>query len=103
MTIAEAKQPPSGATIAVPGTLLWRLLSMCLLFGAWEIAGRIPISVAFPSFIETMTALGQMAADGRLFAAYADTLKPLLIGVGVSGIFGVAECHRSFPFCCVNG
>lgn len=89
MTIAEAKQPPSGATIAVPGTLLWRLLSMCLLFGAWEIAGRIPISVAFPSFIETMTALGQMTADGRLFAAYGDTLKPLLIGVGVSAIFGV--------------
>ena len=89
MSIAEAKHPPSSATIAVPGTLLWRLLSMCLLFGVWEIAGRVPISIAFPSFIETMTALGQMTADGRLFTAYADTLKPLLIGVGISATFGV--------------
>ncbi len=89
MSIAATKQPPSGAIIAVTGTVFWRLLSISLLFGTWEIAGRIPISVAFPTFIETMTALGQMTADGRMFNAYADTLKPLLIGVGISGVFGV--------------
>ena len=68
---------------------MWRLLSICVLFGAWEIAGRIPISIAFPSFIETMTALGQMTADGCMLSAYAETLKPLVIGVGISGAFGV--------------
>ncbi len=75
--------------IAVPSTMIWRLLSICLLFGTWEIAGRIPISVAFPSFFETMTALGEMIVDGRLLKAYADTLKPLVIGVGISATFGV--------------
>jgi NitT/TauT family transport system permease protein len=75
--------------IAVPSTMIWRLLSICLLFGTWEIAGRIPISVAFPSFFETMTALGQMTIDGRMLAAYAETLKPLVIGVGISATFGV--------------
>ncbi len=75
--------------IAVPSTMIWRLLSICLLFGTWEIAGRIPISVAFPSFFETMTALGEMTVDGRLLKAYADTLKPLVIGVGISATFGV--------------
>ncbi len=75
--------------IAVPSTMIWRLLSIFLLFGAWEIAGRIPISIAFPSFFETMTALGEMIVDGRLLKAYADTLKPLVVGVGISASFGV--------------
>ena len=68
---------------------MWRLLSVCLLFGAWEIAGQIPISVAFPTFFETMAALWEMIVDGRMVKAYADTLKPLLIGVGLSGTFGI--------------
>lgn len=37
--------------------LLLKLLSATIVFGAWEIAGRIPISYAFPTFIESMTAL----------------------------------------------
>lgn len=68
---------------------VWRLLSMALVFGAWEIAGRVPISIAFPTFIETMTAFGQLVADGRMGKAYLITLEPLIIGVGISGIFGV--------------
>ena len=89
MSIAVAKQPSSSTKFAVSDTFIWRLLSICLLFGAWEIAGRIPISVAFPSFMETMTALGQMTIDGRMLAAYAETLKPLVVGVGISATFGV--------------
>jgi len=89
VSIAAANQPSTGTNIALPDTLIWRLLSICLLFGAWEIAGRIPISIAFPSFLETMAALGQMTVDGRMLNAYAETLKPLLIGVGISGAFGV--------------
>lgn len=89
MSIAATKQPSTGTSIAVPDILLWRLLSICVLFGAWEIAGRIPISIAFPSFMDTMTALGQMTMDGRMLSAYAETLKPLIIGVGISGAFGV--------------
>ncbi len=89
MSIAVAKPPSSSSTFAVSDTLIWRLLSICVLFGSWEIAGRIPISVAFPSFLETMTALGQMTIDGRILAAYAETLKPLVVGVGISATFGI--------------
>jgi len=89
VSIAVAKQPSSRTTFAASDTFIWRLLSICLLFGSWEIAGRIPISIAFPSFLETMTALGQMTIDGRMLAAYAETLKPLVVGVGISGAFGV--------------
>ncbi len=39
--------------------------------------------------METMTALGQMTIDGRMLAAYAETLKPLVVGVGISATFGV--------------
>ena len=67
-----------------------KLLSALIVFGTWEIAGRIPVSYAFPTFIESMKALAEMTFDGRLFTAYAETLKPLVIGVAISAIIGIA-------------
>ncbi|MCB2131814.1 MAG: ABC transporter permease, partial [Rhodobacteraceae bacterium] len=64
-------------------SLLLKLLSAALVFGAWEIAGRIPISYAFPTFLEAMSSLAQMAFDGTLLRAYAETLKPLVLGVAI--------------------
>lgn len=69
--------------------LLLKLLSAVLVFGAWEIAGRIPISYAFPTFLEAMAALARMAFDGTLLQAYAETLKPLVLGVAISAIIGI--------------
>lgn len=68
---------------------VYRLLSILGLFVLWEIAGRIPISVAFPTFSSTMDALLEMTADGRMLDAYIETLKPLAVGVFVSAFFGV--------------
>tara|TARA_B100000315_G_scaffold239584_1_gene258565 strand:- start:12762 stop:13490 length:729 start_codon:yes stop_codon:yes gene_type:complete len=65
------------------------VLSLILLFGAWEIAGRVPISIAFPTFFETMSSLGTMIIDGRMAKAYAKTLEPLVIGIGLSTAFGI--------------
>ncbi len=59
------------------------------MFGAWEIAGRIQVSYAFPTFLESMQALVAMTMDGTIFSAYAETLKPLLVGVSISAVFGV--------------
>jgi NitT/TauT family transport system permease protein len=69
--------------------LLLKLLSAAIVFGAWEIAGRIPISYAFPTFLETMQALIRLTLDGSIFAAYGETLKPLVIGVLISAILGI--------------
>ncbi len=66
-----------------------KLLSAILVFGAWEIAGRIPVSFAFPTFLESMQALFVMTFDGSIFTAYGETLKPLAIGVGISAFFGI--------------
>jgi hypothetical protein len=66
-----------------------RLVSAAIVFGAWEYAGRVPISPAFPTFWETMEALWGMIADGRLVHAYLITLEPLLIGLGASIVLGV--------------
>lgn len=71
-------------------TLFWRLLSLTLVLGAWEIAGQIPINPAFPAFSSTLAALYGLAADGSLFTAYGETLKPLAIGVGISASLGVS-------------
>ena len=68
----------------------WRLASIVLVCGAWEIAGRIPINYAFPSFSETVLAFGRMVADGSLPKAYVSTLQPLLLGVAISAGLGIA-------------
>lgn len=69
--------------------LMLKLLSAAIVFGAWEIAGRVPISYAFPTFVESITALARMIFDGTMFVAYAETLKPLILGVAISAVFGI--------------
>jgi NitT/TauT family transport system permease protein len=69
--------------------LLLKLLSGAIVFGAWEIAGRIPVSYAFPTFLESMQALVQLTLDGTMFKAYAETLKPLVLGVAISAVLGI--------------
>ena len=56
-------------------SLFLKLLSAVLVFGAWEIAGRIPVSYGFPTFFESMSALLEMTLNGSLFEAYVDTLR----------------------------
>ena len=70
-------------------SLLLKFLSALILFGAWEIAGRVPVSFAFPTFLESMGALIRMTLDGTIFDAYAETLKPLIVGVAISAVLGI--------------
>ena len=67
-----------------------RFVSFGLAVLAWEYAGRIPVSAAFPTFGETMAAMGEMLADGSLVSAFAKTLHPLAIGLFASILVGVA-------------
>jgi NitT/TauT family transport system permease protein len=67
----------------------WVGASFALVLGAWEWAGRWPISPAFPAFSQTALALGRMALDGSLARAYAQTLQPLVIGVVISAAAGI--------------
>lgn len=69
--------------------LLLKLLSALIVFGAWEIAGRIPVSYAFPTFLDSMAALARMIMDGSIFVAYGETLQPLVVGVLISAVFGI--------------
>ncbi|AZV77313.1 ABC transporter permease [Parasedimentitalea marina] len=75
--------------LGIPIMRVYQGLSIVLVFVAWEIAGLVPISIAFPTFTGTMRALFEMLVDGRLFYAYAETLKPLVVGIVISGTFGV--------------
>ena len=56
----------SDAIFGVSRMLVYRLVSIVAVFVAWEIAGRVPISVAFPTFSATMAALWEMTLDGRI-------------------------------------
>ncbi|WP_372840355.1 ABC transporter permease [Phaeovulum sp.] len=70
-------------------SLLLKFLSAVIVFGAWEIAGRVPISYAFPTFFESMSALLRMTLNGSIFTAYAQTLSPLVVGVAISTVLGI--------------
>ena len=83
----------------------WRTLSLLIFFGIWEFAGRVPISIAFPTFLETMRALFAMVMNGSMIKAFFDTLQPLILGVTLSALFGVAcgvtmGLSKSFQWTC---
>jgi NitT/TauT family transport system permease protein len=69
--------------------LTLRLLSVAIFAAIWEIAGRIPVSFAFPTFSSTVVALFELIADGSLLKGYLSTLQPLIIGVVLSTLIGV--------------
>jgi NitT/TauT family transport system permease protein len=73
----------------IAGHVLWQLVSFAVFFAAWELAGRWPVSAAFPPFSQTAAALLEMLADGSLGRAYWITLQPLFIGIVLCGIAGV--------------
>jgi ABC-type nitrate/sulfonate/bicarbonate transport system permease component len=68
---------------------LWKLLSFALLFAVWEVAGRVPISLSFPTFSDTFVAFLRLTFDGSFAIAYASTVQPLVIGVVISGVLGI--------------
>ena len=73
----------------IPGQRFWQLASFVFFFGLWELAGRWPVSAAFPPFSETASALWALIADGSLGKAYLITLQPLAIGIVLCSLAGI--------------
>jgi ABC-type nitrate/sulfonate/bicarbonate transport system permease component len=73
----------------IASPVVWQAISFALFFGLWEVAGRWPISFAFPPFSKTFMALMRMIADGSLPKAYLSTLQPLVIGIVLCSIAGI--------------
>jgi ABC-type nitrate/sulfonate/bicarbonate transport system permease component len=95
---ARLEDPIAAHIAAEPGeqargrrhVLWWRLASILLFCTAWEIAGRVPINLAFPTFSATIAAFAEMVADGSMLKAYLLTLQPLIIGLILSTVMGVS-------------
>jgi len=73
----------------ISGQRLWQLASFVFFFGVWELAGRWPVSAAFPPFSTTFLALLEMLKDGSLAKAYLITLQPLAIGIVLCAAAGI--------------
>ena len=73
----------------VPSIWLWRLASFALVFGIWEVTGRIPISLAFPPASAVLVAFVEMTLNGEFAKAYGRTLPPLVVGTLIVAIGGV--------------
>ena len=86
-----ARQPGAWGGVT-PAARRWmlRTASIVAVLALWELGGRIPISLTFPSFTATIGAFGAMLADGTFLRAYSETIGPLLVGVALTGIGGVA-------------
>jgi ABC-type nitrate/sulfonate/bicarbonate transport system permease component len=74
----------------ISGQRAWQLASFVVFFGLWELAGRWPVSAAFPPFSRTAAALWQLIQDGSLLKAYLITLQPLAIGIALCAVAGIA-------------
>jgi ABC-type nitrate/sulfonate/bicarbonate transport system permease component len=66
-----------------------RLASIAVVLAAWEIAGRAPVSIAFPTFTDTLAAAIEMIRNGSLIRALGITIGPMIIGVALSATIGV--------------
>jgi NitT/TauT family transport system permease protein len=66
-----------------------RAASILVLFALWEWAGRVPVSIAFPTCTATLAAFADMLVDGTFARAYAETAGPLIVGVLLTAIGGV--------------
>ena len=66
-----------------------RLVSFALFALIWEIAGRVPVSFAFPTFASMLEAFFGLIVSGELPRAYLSTLQPLIFGVALSTLIGV--------------
>ncbi|UIJ73206.1 ABC transporter permease [Aurantimonas sp. HBX-1] len=87
---ALRERQPNKGTAFLSHPLTLRFISVAIFCIAWQWAALVPISPAFPTFTETMAAFWGMLADGSLVAAFAITLQPLLLGLVISALLGVA-------------
>ena len=75
----QIDEPFSFSEITVCLHRLWRLGI------GWTYTGQLRL----PTFFESMQALFTMTMDGSIFVAYAETLKPLTLGVAISAVSGI--------------
>jgi ABC-type nitrate/sulfonate/bicarbonate transport system permease component len=88
LPLGGASRPAEAAGLLENPAVL-RLLSVLLFAAIWEMAGRWPVSFAFPTFSDTAIAFVGLIADGSLPKAYLSTLQPLVLGVVLSAFLGV--------------
>ncbi|HYI65727.1 MAG TPA: ABC transporter permease [Candidatus Limnocylindrales bacterium] len=89
---AGAARGPGAWGGPMPAVRTWslRVGSILLVLGLWELGGRIPVSLTFPTFTATVGAFGGMLADGTFVRAYSETIGPLLVGVALTAVGGIA-------------
>ncbi|MFC7493612.1 MULTISPECIES: ABC transporter permease [unclassified Nocardioides] len=89
--LSSAPRATPTRRVASRATQPWVLRTASILFvlGLWEWAGRVPVSIAFPTCSETLSAFVSMIRDGTFAEAYAETLGPLLVGVGLAAAGGI--------------
>jgi ABC-type nitrate/sulfonate/bicarbonate transport system permease component len=89
MTVATLATPVRSVRSAAGHPWVLRAGSILFVLLLWEWAGRVPVSIAFPTCSETLAAFWSMLIDGTFAAAYKETAGPLLVGVFLTAVGGV--------------
>lgn len=66
--------------------ILRHLLFALLVFGTWEIAGRLMNPILLPPFSSVATAFVEITLDGSLIEAMAESLQLLFIGFALAAV-----------------
>lgn len=72
----------SGRSRRIAGHLAFALL----VFGAWEIGGRLTNPILLPPFSSVMVAFTEILLNGSLIEAMAESLRLLFIGFGLAAV-----------------
>jgi ABC-type nitrate/sulfonate/bicarbonate transport system permease component len=76
-------------TGALPGRnqrIALHLLFALLVFGAWEIGGRLTNPILLPPFSSVVVAFVEILLDGSLIEALGESLRLLFIGFGLAAV-----------------
>jgi len=66
--------------------ILGHLLFALLIFGSWEIGGRLMNPILLPPFSSVVVAFVEILLDGSLIEAMAESLRLLFIGFGLAAV-----------------
>ncbi|HEX2767313.1 MAG TPA: ABC transporter permease [Candidatus Limnocylindria bacterium] len=84
MTATTGGTPARGRRVA--GHLAFALL----VFGAWEIGGRLTNPILLPPFSSVVVAFTEILLDGSLIEAMGESLRLLFIGFGLAAVVAFA-------------
>ena len=87
MTRSDDPQRRNGIRLVTPWSV--RILSLVIVAGAWEYAGRTWGGILFPPLSEVLAALGRLIIDPEVLGALGDSFSAFAVGLLTAVLIGL--------------